>query len=201
VRLAPESVPTLVQLVALGDDVVAVQAGSVLAAIGLSEARAAARVGELLDDPEPRTRRRAAHLLAELASAGAEEAVLQRRLARAALEDSEWSVRAEAARSLGARASAGRESAAARAALEQALFDADPTVAAWAAEGLGALEDPRAVPALIAGLERGVRDGELALLAAVERALALASGERAPRDLAGWRRWWDEHRDSTAPAR
>jgi HEAT repeat protein len=191
-RLAPESVPALVELVVVGDDVVVTLAGHVLAAIAPEEASASTSVSELLGEPESRTRRRAAALLAELAHAGKLEDQVQAELVLA-LHDPEWFVRAEAARALGARASQSRETGTARGALEGALGDADPSVAASAAEGLGALEDPRTVPALIAALDRASREGHLGLLNAVQVALARASGERARRDVAGWRRWWSDH--------
>jgi len=192
VRLAPESVPTLVELFALGDDVVSSQVGLVLAEIPAPGNGVSERASRLLEDPRVRARRRAARLLGELAPAGADEQRVQSRLV-AALGDADWMVRAESARALGRRAGRGRETRGARAVLEGALTDPDPAVAACAAEGLGALEDPLAVPALTGALERAVETGDLKLLSAAQKALRGVSGERSELDLAGWRRWWSEH--------
>lgn len=194
VRLAPESLPVLVELLAVGDDVVAAQVGEVLALV--DEPDAATRVAGLLGEREERSRRRAARLLGELCNAGGVEAQVLSRLVAAVRADSAWSVRAEAARALGLRAARGRDTRGVREVLERALLDSDLAVATCAAEGLGALEDPLAVPALAGALERGVDEGHLRLVGAAQGALVRATGERYERDVAGWRRWWQDHADA-----
>ena len=194
VRLAPESVPVLVELLAVGDDVVASQMAEVLEAI--DEPACAARVAELLDDDAARTRRRAARLLGELRHAGSGEGAVAGRLAATVRSEPDWSVRAEAARALGLRAARGRGTRAARELLERALADPDLAVACCAAEGLGALEDPEAVPSLVGALRRGADGGHLRLVGAAQGALARVTGEREERDVAGWELWWGEHRDA-----
>ena len=193
VRLAPQSVPALTELFALGDEIVSNQVGQVLTLIDRPSDGVAAGVAALLAVPEPRTRQRAARLLGGLGSAGVAEERVLAALAQAAGGDPAWAVRAEAARALGLRAGRGRVTRGARGTLERVLADPDPAVATCAAEGLAALEDPMAVPALIGALERAVGEGDLRLLRAAQGALAAVSGDRLQRDLEGWRQWWRDH--------
>jgi len=190
VRLAPPSTETLVQLLAVGDGVVAELCAEVLVEIGDG---AAVRVVALLDDEDAETRRRAAVLLGELPHAASREPDVAGPLARAALSDPAWFVRAEAARSTGIRGSHARDTRPARGVLERALTDPDPAVAEYAAVGLRELDDPRAVPALAGALERAVEGGEAGVLRKSLEALESLTGETAVLDAEGWRAWWREH--------
>jgi HEAT repeat protein len=192
VRLAPESVAPLVELRALADAGVAVPVGGVLGLLDGPPSGAAERVAGLLDVRDVRTRRRAARLLGELPPAGAGEEGVVAALGRAVEHEEDWSVRAEAARALGVRAGRGRVTGGARVRLERALQDPDVAVARCAAEGLGAIEDPLAVPALTEALARAVREGDLRFLRSVQGALQRVTGVRRELDLEGWRRWWRE---------
>jgi HEAT repeat protein len=162
---------------------------------------AVGEVARALADPERETRRRAAELLERLPHAADAEPAAQARLTRVLEADPEWIVRAQAALALGARGARDRDPEPARRALERALSDADAAVAASAADGLARLGDPLAVPALIAGLERGLAQGDLRLVRALESALEASSGDPRRRDLDGWRSWWYEHRDALLRAR
>ena len=190
VRLAPGSTPTLVQLLAVGDGVVARLCGEVLVEI---REDVAVRVASLLDEGKPETRRRAAVLLADLPHAASREPAVAGRLARHALDDPEWFVRAEAARTVGVRGNRARDTRPARGVLERVLADPDPVVAEYAAVGLRELDDPRAVPALAGALERAVERGEAGVLREALSTLKSLTGEGRDLDPNGWRAWWREH--------
>lgn len=186
VSLAPYSVPVLAELLRAPDGVVAFLAADRLAAIG---AESAAPVATLLDDERRDTRRRAAELLGRLPHAGAGEIAVQTALAARVEADAEWPVRAEAARALGARGGRHDHKGYALGVLLRALRDADRTVAIQAAEGLGLLAEPRAIPRLAAELEPAAARGEPGLVAALERALERLAGDGRRRTPAQWRAW------------
>jgi HEAT repeat protein len=62
-----------------------------------------------------------------------------------------------------------------------------------AAEGLGRLGDPRAIPALANAMARAVGEGEVKLLGAIEDALARLAGDRHSRTPQDWLDWWRTH--------
>ncbi|HKJ24191.1 MAG TPA: HEAT repeat domain-containing protein [Myxococcota bacterium] len=188
VRLEEVATPVLVELYERSDAVVASLVAETLVDIGRPAAVAAA---SLLDEPDPGTRRRAAVLFQSLPHAGRAEERIRAGLLELT-EDPVWFVRAEAGLCLGLRGARDRETAPARKRLGQLLFDADPSVAEYAARGLGALGDPQAVPALIAGLRRARGEGEVRLVQACGAALESLTGAHSG-DLAGWEAWWRDH--------
>ena len=190
-RVHGHALPVLVQVLGVPDSILATLAHQTLQRIGRP---ANAALLAALEDPSPRLRQRAAAALADLPHDGPGEAALEARLAALAHGDPEWWVRAQAALALGARGARSRETTPPRRALEEALSDSDVAVAESAAAALAQLEDPRAVPALIRCLARGVQAGELRLVRASTRALQSVSGVREELDLEEWRAWWDGHR-------
>lgn len=190
-RLGPSSVPVLAGLLEAPDGVVAELAARTLERIGRD---AVGDVAKVLASPRRDARRRAAQLLERLPHAAGGEAEVTEALVRVLEDDPEWIVRAQTALAVGARGARDRDSAPAREALERALLDSDPVVAASAADGLARLADPLALSAMIAALERAQAQGDLRLVRALDHALQASSGETRSRDLAGWRSWWFEHR-------
>jgi len=175
VRLGAAAGPILAQLLDVGDSVVAELAADVLVRI---DPTPVAGVARLLGAPEGETRRRAAALLSRLGADPAADERAREALVRLAHADPEWTVRAEAAAALGIRGARERSSAPARKALERALLDPDPAVAAVAAKALQHLDDPRAIPALKQALERAAERGDLRVLRAVEEAIAVLDSRR-----------------------
>lgn len=190
--LSKHSMPVLCEMLTLADDVVAFLCIDTLRKIG---GQASLPVSELLSREDPEVRRRAAELLAGLGHGRSEEGRVRAALARAATADSSWLVRAQSARALGQRGARDVEAKPWRLALQAALGDSDPAVAAVAAEGLGVLGDPDGVPALVNSFERGMREGEFKIVTASQLSLSVLSGidweSRAqwmqPRD---WRDYW-----------
>jgi hypothetical protein len=191
VRFGDRAVPTLVSMLAIGDAVVASLIEDVLVRIG---APAVDDVLPLLDDPAVDSRRRGAAALARMPHGLELEERVRDVLARHAHGDPEWIVRAESVHALGARGARDVASEPWRVALEACLADTDPIVTAAAAQGLSALADPRAVPALVSTLDRAVRAGDVRVSRAVERALIELTGEPPQSDVRAWRDWWFEHR-------
>lgn len=204
VALAEHSTPLLVELLAVRDGVVAFLAADVLARIG---ARAAEPVSALLDDASAETRRRAAELLGRLAHAGEREIALQEALAERVRSDREWIVRAEAARALGLRGARHDHKGFALGVLSRALADPDAAVMQHACEGLRALGERRAVPALARALQPAASRGDVKGLDALQRTLRAltgfddpsAAGASAPRTPDAWLRWYDAHPPPPAP--
>lgn len=187
------SAPVLLELVAIADGVVARLAADLL--VEMDDPALALAAAEKLDAEDPAGRQRAADLLARLPHALDAEPAVEEALARAALDDPEWTVRAQAARAMGLRAERGGRLERAREVLSRALGDEDPAVARAACEALGTLRDPRAVPALVNHLERRVRAGAgLAEVRTIEAALRAATGDPRSRTPQEWRAWWQEHR-------
>ena len=185
------SLPLLAELLSARDGIVPVVAGEVLRRIGED---AVPQVAEVLDHEDPRARRVAAELLADLPNVGGEEDLLQERLAQAAQTDGEWIVRAQAARSLGARGANHRHTRVAREGLQVVLSDEDPAVAREGAQALGVLGDPAAVPALLNYIERAERAADVRGFQAAQDTLKGLTGTRTSRDPRGWRDFWRDHR-------
>jgi len=190
VTFADHSAPVLVELVRVGDSVVAFLALDLLREIGAAGVPAAAA---LLDDPNELVRGRGAELLAELPGPVEGEDALRGRLAELVAGDESWIVRAQCARALGRRGRLEADTRPARIALAPALLDEDPKVVETAARALGELGDPRAVPSLIDAYERAVGGGDLAAMRAALESLRTLTGadRRSPGD---WRRFWSENR-------
>jgi len=185
------AVPVLVGLLPARDGVVPLVSADILRQIGEP---AVLPVAGALEHPDPRARRAAAELLADLPHAGAEEEALEQSLGRLAAGDPEWLVRAQAARSLGLRGANHRSLDTARALLQPVLSDVDPAVGREAAQALLTLGDPAAVPALLNYLERTVRDADPRSEEAAQAALQGLTGTEEKRDPRGWRDLWRERR-------
>jgi HEAT repeat protein len=186
-RIGAPAAEPLVGLLEVGDGIVADTAARALVRLG-RDSIASARPA--LEHADPRVRRRAAALFAELPHAGAAEKDVRDALGRLAVADEQWIVRAEAARALGSRGARDAETGPWRALLERALVDADPAVRRSAAQGLAVLADPRAVPALANAMANAVREGEPKLLAAIESALVVLAGDAHSRTPQQWLDWW-----------
>lgn len=181
--------PFLVEMIEVADSVVSFLAGDVL--VRMDDPQVAVAVAGRLVAEQREARRRAAELLARLPHARSREAEVNEPLMRCLAGDLEWSVRAECALALGARGARARSREAARQALEAALADPDPAVGGAACEGLVAVGDPRAVPALIDHLEAlGRGRGGLGALRATQAALVALTGASVPLDPSSWRAWW-----------
>ena len=82
--------------------------------------------------------------------------------------------------------------------LVEALRDPMAEVRLFAAGTLGAIEDPRAVEALVAGLEPS--EADLGVKMAIGDALSRITKKGGwGHDLQRWRKWWVEHRASYPP--
>jgi len=182
--------PVLAGLLGVRDGIVAFLAADVLKRIGASAAPA---VGQLLDDREPETRRRAAELCGELGHAGAAETELQLRLAARVAEDPAWIVRAEAARALGRRGARHEHKGFALGVLTRALGDPDGEVVRRACEGLVALGERRAVPGLARALRPASQRGDVSGLSAMQSALAALTGVQRALTPEQWLDWYDAH--------
>jgi HEAT repeat protein len=192
------SVPVLAQMLSVKDGIVAFLAADTLKRIGAPAVDAVARS---LADPSPEVRRRAAHLLGELPSAGDVDAAVLEKLGDRLAHDDAWIVRAEAAESLGTRGAQRAERGYAVAVLAHALSDTDATVAQSAASALENVGDPRAIPVLIRALEDAVRRGEPKSAHAIDAALRKLSGESRVRSAEEWSAWWQQHSASKSGAR
>lgn len=187
-----ESTPVLVELVRIGDGVVAFLARDVLVEIGAESVGAS--LG-LLADRDERVRQRGAELQAELGGPAAPEVeeAARARLVELVADDPSWAVRALAAKALGRRGRVARETSRARVALVAALGDDDPAVVQAAVEALADLGDPRGVPSLIEAYEAAQRGGQLKTLQAARRSLrALTGTDRESPD--AWRAFWQAER-------
>jgi HEAT repeat protein len=189
VRLPEASVPVLVELLGVKDDIVAFLSADTLKRIG---APAVDPVASKLAAPEPEVRRRIAELLEALPESATDEPALLEKLGAAVERDEAWIVRAQAARALGARASHRTQRGYAAAVLGRALSDPDPAVQTSALGSLGSLGEAAAIPALIRRLERAASDGDLRALQASQAALRRLSGESRDHDPDGWWAIWSE---------
>jgi HEAT repeat protein len=196
VRIPKSSVPVLVELLLVGDDIVAFLAADTLKRIG---APAVDPVSAKLGVPQPEHRRRVVELLESLPESPSDEPAILERLGGTAEGDKAWIVRAQAARTLGARAARRAQKGYAAAVLSRALVDPDPEVQRTALDALVVLGDSTAVPALIRRLERAAAEGDLQALRASQAALRRLTGE--PRDLdpeEWWKRWSARDRSNGA---
>ncbi len=185
------AVPVLVELLPARDGVVPVVAADLLRRIGSPALRP---VEGMLDHPDPRARRAAAELLADLPHGGEGEEALEQHLGRIAAHDPEWLVRAQAARSLGVRGADHTSPDTARGLLQPVLADEDPAVGREAAQALQALGDPAAVPALMNYLERVTRAADPRSVEAAQTALQALTGTPGAREPRAWRDLWRERR-------
>ncbi|MEE8466844.1 MAG: HEAT repeat domain-containing protein, partial [Planctomycetota bacterium] len=196
VSLGQHSVPTLIELTAIGDGATAFLCTSVLQRIGRP---ALAATAELLERDAPQARQRAAELLGKLPHGRRAEPELRAALIRHLREDPHWMTRASCAESLGRRGARDVETESARVALCLALGDEEPEVARSATVSLVRLDDPAAIPALINHLQRTQVAGEVTgnrLAQASLRGLSHTTQNLTPRQ---WRSWWRENRP--APGR
>lgn len=210
VRLAPFSKAPLTEVLRTGDSVVGFLAADTLVLIG---PEAVGPVTDLLSDPDRDARRRAAEVLGRLPvsvsdvatrGADADDRRAMDELARVVREDPEWMVRGAAVHSLGVRLAPVYEPSPVnpyRAALQSALRDPDPVVAAEAARSLVRLSDGRLVPVLIDFLDQASTQAESRNLAVAQECVMEASGSRVKRSLQEWRRWWDAHGSTLIEAR
>jgi HEAT repeat protein len=190
IELSDHSTELLAGLVGVRDGIVAFLAADTLAKIG---ARANEPVAKLLDDPAEETRRRAAELLGKLPPSASDEPRILEALGKGTEHDKAWIVRAQAARALGTRGSKQSAKGYATGVLSRAMTDVDETVASSAAQALGELDEPRAIPRLIDAMEASAAQGRPGLLKAIQTSLAKLSRDTKPRDVRGWRAWWNEH--------
>jgi HEAT repeat protein len=190
-RLGGASVPTLAELMAMGDGTAAHLCAEVLTDIGRP---AVSYVAMLLDRESATERARGADLLGKLPYFGDGEPDLRTALVERLDDDPDWQVRKASAEALGRRSTRDIETGQARAALSRALSDGDPEVARAAAFGLGRLGDPGAIPALLNYLERADRAADLVSYEAAQRvlrALTRSTKARTPRE---WRDFWRNRR-------
>jgi len=190
-RIGAPAVPTLAELMVIGDGTAAHLCGVLLAEIG---APALEYVPRLLARESAQERARAADLLSRLPHAKGEEEELLAALAALLEGDADWTVRKASAEALGHRGARHSVVAPTRRALSAALYDEDIEVARAAAFALARLADPQAIPALLNYLERAQRAADLVSYEAGQRALrALSRTDRArtPRE---WRDWWRANR-------
>ena len=181
------SKPVLVTLLEVADPVGATVAGVALEEIGRP---AVEPVSELLLRPDVEPRRRAADLLGRLPHGGSQEARVRRLMVERFGEEPDWLTRTALARAIGLRGSRDSDVIPWRQALQAGLLDEDPAVAQAATEGLIALGDERAIPALIDVLERSARSGDYTRFQGVQRALLALSRAREQPSVEAWRAWW-----------
>jgi len=191
VALGEHSVPTLIELMVIGNGSTAFLCASVLARIGRPAVAAAAG---LLERDESQARQRGAELLGKLPYAGAAEPELRAALIQLLATDQDWMTRTSCAETLGRRGARDVQVAVARGALCLALGDDDPEVARSAALGLVRLDDPAAIPALIHYLQQTLNAGEVIGNRLAQKSLSGLShttGSRTPKE---WRSWWRQNR-------
>ena len=195
VRFGAASVPTLTELLAIGDALTAHQCAELLAEIG---AAAIDSVVSLLERDDDQARARAAELLARLPHARAGEGRVRAALAEVLAGDSFWLARSRAAGALGARGARDTDLTATRKMLLPGLADEDTTVARETAVALARLGDPEAIPALINFLE-GTED--LPCHRAAQGALEILARTREPQSARAWRAWWRDNRPAPSQSR
>lgn len=190
-RLGAASVPTLVELMAIGDGTASFLCAGVLEKIGAPALDYAPR---LLQREVATERARGAELLGRLPHSGEGEADLLRALGTLLLEDPDWAVRKASALSLGQRGSRHIEVEPTRQLLSRALADGDKDVSRAAVLALARLGDPLAVPALLNHLERAQQGADLVSYEAGQRALRALTGAGEPQTPREWRDWWRANR-------
>lgn len=178
----PEAVKPLAKALQDKDNGVRAQAALVLGPIGLgpvSDPEAVAALVRATKDVHPQVRRNAVLALKHVRGSQAMEALL------AACQDGFKPVRVHAVNNLGFT-----EDPRAEKSLIQALGDPEADVRQRAAEGLGRLKSREAVKPLIDSLE----DPERRVREAAADALQVITGWRYGMDQAGWRHWYQNHR-------
>jgi HEAT repeat protein len=195
VAMAPASTPVLVAMVRAEDPVLAHLGAETLRMIGPSSLGSALA---LLDDEEPRVRRRGAELLGAADGPSGSELEILARLASLSAEDEDWLVRAQAVRGIGERVEYLPSAGAVLQALSRAAGDPESLVAAEAARALGRVGELDAGPPLIRLLDRAVIDADLKLWRASQDALVQLAGGGPDRDARQWRAWLQEARAARA---
>jgi hypothetical protein len=190
-RIGAPAVPTLAELMAIGDGSAALLCGDLLVEIG---SPALGYAPQLLERDSALERERAAALLGRLPHAMDDEGGLLEALALRLEEDPEWTVRKASAEALGYRGSRHVEVETTRKVLSRALTDAEPEVARAAAFALARLADPAGIPSLLNYLERCDRSADLLSYEAGQRALRALSGATEAWTPRQWRDWWRTHR-------
>lgn len=192
VRFQESSTEVLVELLGVRDGIVAFLAADTLKRIGESAVEPAV---EKLSSNDPEVRRRAAELLGELPSSAEIETGILEQLGTLVDRDEAWIVRAQAARALGSRGSRHEPKDRAASVLTRALRDPDPEVVKSASMALAELGEVSAVPALIQGLERAAREGDLPRVRAAQAALRLLMREDSDHDPGDWWERWRKRPD------
>jgi HEAT repeat protein len=190
IELHDHSTELLAGFVGVRDGVVAFLAADTLEKIG---AEANEPVAKLLDDPADETRRRAAELLGKLPPQSKGEPQVLEALGKLVEHDKSWIVRAQSARALGSRGARQTAKGYAAGVLNRAMSDEDETVASSAAQALGELNEPRAIPRLIDAMEASSAHGRPALVKTIQTSLSKLAGDTKPRDVRAWRAWWSQH--------
>lgn len=190
-RLGAASVPTLAELMAIGDGTASLLCADVLEQIG---APGLDYVPRLLQRESALERARGAELLGRLPHSGEGEADLLRALGTLLLEDPDWAVRKASALALGQRGGQHVEVGPTRQTLSRALTDGDGDVSRAAVLALARLGDPLAVPALLNHLERAQRSADLVSYEAGQRALRALTGTNGAKTPREWRDWWRANR-------
>ncbi len=190
IELHDHSTDLLAGLVGVRDGVVAFLAADTLEKIG---AEANDPVAKLLEDSSDETRRRAAELLGKLPPSPSGEPRILEALGKLAEHDKSWIVRAQSARALGSRGSRQSAKGFAAGVLSRAMSDEDETVASSAAQALGELNEPRAIPRMIDAMESSAAQGRPGLLKAIQTSIAKLAGDTKSRDVRAWRAWWRDH--------
>ncbi len=189
VILGEHSVGTLLELHLIGDGATAHLTAGVLVEIGRA---CISPCVEALGRPQAQARRRAAHVLGLLPHALEAEADVRSALARVLASDEDWLTRKSAAIAVAQRATRDTTTYPARSALTRALRDPDSAVSASAAEGLAALGDLRALPALIGFLEHAQAEADFVAYGAGQTALKALTKTRDKRSVSEWKRWWTQ---------
>jgi hypothetical protein len=192
VRWGGRSTEMLVELLGVRDGIVAYLAADTLKRIGEAAVEPTARK---LSSADLEVRRRAAELLGELPPAAGIESGILERLSERVERDEAWIVRAQAARALGSRGSRHEPRSHAASVLVRALRDPDPEVVKSASAGLSELGEVSAVPALIQGLERAAREGDLPRVHAAQAALRRLLREDADHEPGDWWERWRTRSD------
>lgn len=195
VALAPASTPVLVAMVRAEDPILAHLGAETLRMIGPSSLGSALA---LLDDEQPRVRRRGAELLGAAGGPSASELEILARLATLSAEDEDWLVRAQAVRAIGERVDYLPSTGAVLQALSRAAGDPESLVATEAAHALGRVGELDAGAPLIRLLDRAVLDADLKLWRASQDALVQLAGGGPERDARQWRAWLQEARAGRA---
>lgn len=191
IRLGEASVPTLAELMAIGDGTVAHICSELLVEIGRPSL---GYVTSMLDREDPEERARVVVLLRDLPNGKAEEDGILAALADRLASDEDWLVRKSCAETMGYRGARHLRVDECRSALSRALSDEDIEVSKAAALALGRLNDVRAVPALLNFLERAHREADIISYESCQISLRALTGQKSSRTPREWRDWWRANR-------